>query len=277
MKTFWKDITEKEKLDLAGPDRETSRSDWIAILPLGATEHHGPHLPPETDSLIAAGIVNRLAVNIGEKQKVTYLPVEEIGYSPEHLDYQPTQSLTFDNAIQRWIEIGQELNRIGIRKMIILNAHGGNSPLMTIVATELRVRYSMLAVATSWTRFGTPPDLIDDEELAYGIHGGDIETSVMMALHPDKIRLENLKKFPSFQAELQNKFTFLRAYGKHAFGWKIQDLNKEGVVGDALNASAEKGHALIDHAVDGLSQLIDEVRNFDLSHLDDADKLNQRK
>ncbi len=271
MKRFWKKISEKEKSDFASSNATSDDKNWIAVLPLGATEQHGQHLPVETDSLIAAGIVERLADRLSIDDKITFLPVEEVGYSPEHLDYSGSLSLPYDDAIQRWLKIAAELNSYGIRKLVLLNAHGGNSPLMTIVATELRVRYSMLAVATSWTRFGTPSQLIEPDELAFGIHGGDIETSVMLAMHPDKVHLEKLKLFTSFQEKLEENNQFLRAYGKHAFGWKIQDLNPQGVVGNAAIATVAKGQKLIDHSIDGLLKLIQEVDQFDIARFDQAD------
>ena len=162
--------------------RPADTSDWIAVLPLGATEQHGPHLPLETDTLIASGLVERLKIALPKKLQVTFLPVEPVGYSPEHLDYPGSRSLAFDEAINRWIAIGENLSSLGIRKLVLLNAHGGNSPLMSLVATELRCRFDMLCVATSWTRMGRPNGLISDRDAAIDIHGGDIETSVMLAL-----------------------------------------------------------------------------------------------
>lgn len=244
------------------------RGDWIVVLPLGAYEQHGPHLPLETDSLIAAGVVERLKRKIPKKIKVSFLPVEQVGYSPEHLDYPNTRSLAFDEAINRWINIGENLSSLGIRKLILLNAHGGNSPLMAIVATELRVRFDMLCVATSWTRFGRPDGLIDPSAAAIDIHGGDIETSVMLALDVEKVNMKAAKKFTSEQTKFLKKNTYLHAYGRHAFGWKIQDLNPKGVCGDAKSASAEKGEALLAHAVSGLMILLKEVDRFDLKLFD---------
>ena len=257
-----------------GAPENVNLDGWIGVLPLGATEQHGPHLPFETDSLIAYGIINRLAKRLKENGKIFFLPVEEIGYSPEHMDYAGSKSLTYDEAINRWFGIGDELAARGLRKLILLNAHGGNSPLMSIVVTQLRIKASMLAIATSWTRFGVPAGLISSDELAFGIHGGEIETSVMMALHPELVDLEKLNNFPNFQEELSEKYKHLRAYGKHAFGWKMQDLNPQGVVGNAAIASAQKGNKLLEHSIDGLMELILEVRQFDLGRFDKADKLN---
>jgi len=208
-----------------------------------------------------------LAERLPEDVAVTFLPTEPIGYSIEHMDFEGSKTLSFDEAVKRWIGIGEKLASQGIRKMMILNAHGGNSPLMTIVATELRVRCNMLCVATSWTRFIIPGDVVSHEEKAYGIHGGDIETSVVLALAPDTVDMKKAENFPNYQEELSQGNKHLRAYGSHAFGWKAQDLNAQGVNGDASAATAAKGDALIAQAANGLAELVEEMRRFDVSIL----------
>ncbi|MEM7068590.1 MAG: creatininase family protein [Pseudomonadota bacterium] len=243
-------------------------SKWIAVLPLGAHEQHGPHLPFETDTTIASGISRRLAGALDPKLPVTFLPAEPVGYSIEHMDYDGSNTLGYGEAVERWVAIGEHLNGLGIRKMLMLNAHGGNSPLMTIVATELRVRFGMFCVATSWTRFITAGNDLSDDEKAYGIHGGDLETSVMLALAPDSVQMEKAEDFPSFQQELSSNKRYLRAYGPHAFGWKMQDLNQKGVVGNATLATAEKGKKFLTEAVTGLCELIRDMDQFDLSHFE---------
>lgn len=236
----------------------------VAVLPLGATEQHGPHLPFETDTIIAEGVAARVASLLPAGQEVHFLPVEPVGYSIEHLDVAGTRTLTFDEAVRRWIGIGEACHRQGCRRFVMLNAHGGNSPLMTIVATELRVRYEMLAVATSWTRFGYPPDIVSSEEKALGIHGGFIETSVMLALRPDLVDMSKARNFTSMQAVYEREFSHLRAYGPHAFGWKMSDLSPDGVVGNAAAANAEAGEMILDHAAKGIIELLEDVARFDL-------------
>jgi len=239
----------------------------IAVLPLGAHEQHGPHLPFETDTLIAEGIVGRLKTALPAGLSVSFLPAESVGYSLEHTDVEGTKTLSFAEAANRWLGIAEGLAKQGIRKFVMLNAHGGNSPVISVVATEARVRFAMLAVATSWTRFGVPDGVITPEEKAIGIHGGDIETSVMLALHPDKVDMAKAADFPSRQTEFTVRFRHLRAYGPHAFGWKMSDLNAEGVAGNAAAATAEKGEALITHAVKGLVELLEDVDAFDVTQL----------
>ncbi|HEY0123326.1 MAG TPA: creatininase family protein [Rhizobium sp.] len=245
----------------------TDRTNWIAVLPLGAHEQHGPHLPFDTDTLIAEGIVSRLKTALPADLPVTFLAVEPVGYSVEHMDVAGTKTLGFNEAVNRWLGIAENMHRLGIRKFVMLNAHGGNSPLTTIVATEARVRFNMLAVATSWTRFGVPDGLIAPEAKAIDIHGGDIETSAMLALHPEKVDMAKAADFPSRQSDFMQRFKHLRAYGPHAFGWKMSDLSAEGVTGNAGEATAEKGERLIAHAVKGLVELLQDVDQFDVEAL----------
>ena len=244
------------------PDTASSTPS-IAVLPLGATEQHGPHLPFETDTIIAETIADATREKLaGTDMAVEFLPVEPVGYSVEHSDVPGTRTLAFDEAVRRWIGIGEACNARSIRKFVMLNAHGGNSALMTIVATELRVRFAMLAVATSWTRFARPPGVISDSEKAFGIHGGEIETSVMLAARPDLVDMGKAADFPSLQQTLAGEYTHLRAYGPHAFGWMMHDLNADGVTGNAAAATAEKGRAIIAAAADGFVELLREVDRF---------------
>lgn len=258
-----RDYSLMREADIASADT----SDWIAVLPLGAHEQHGPHLPFETDTIIAKGIACALAERLSQELPVTFLPTEPIGYSIEHMDFEGSKTFSFDEAVKRWVGIGEKLNAQGIRKMMILNAHGGNSPLMTIVATELRVRFNMFCVATSWTRFIIAGDVVSHEEKAYGIHGGDIETSVVLALAPDTVDMEKAENFSNYQKTLAQENKHLRAYGPHAFGWKAQDLNVQGVNGDASLATVAKGEALIAQSANGLAELINEMHRFDISIL----------
>ncbi len=239
----------------------------IAILPLGATEQHGPHLPAETDTIIADGVARRAAELVAAEIDIELLPVEEVGYSPEHLDWPVTRSRSYSDAIERWIALGEAAFARGIHHFLILNAHGGNAPLMTIATTELRVRHPMLAVATSWTRFAYPPEIVTPSEKALGIHGGLIETSVMLALRPDIVDMDKARDFPSRQAKFEQDFRHLRAYGPHAFGWKMGDLSPDGVTGNAAAATAEAGERLIENAGAGIADLLRDMVRFDVATL----------
>jgi creatinine amidohydrolase len=253
---------------MADPTAESKIRSTIAILPLGAHEYHGPHLPLETDTLIAEAIALRLKAALPGHFDVLFLDADPIGYSIEHSDREGTRSLAFSQAIEGWLDIAENLSANGIRKLILLNAHGGNSPLLTIVATEARVRFGMLCVATSWTRFGVPDGVIAPEDKAIDVHGGDIETSVMLALHPELVDMDRAENFASRQSDFIRDFKHLRAYGPHAFGWMMRDLNDAGAAGNAAVATAEKGEKLIAHAVHGLVELVDDVARFEIEILE---------
>jgi creatinine amidohydrolase len=136
---------------MAGVDRAR----WIAVLPLAATEQHGPHLPLETDILIARAYLARVGELLSDDLPVTFLPIEPVGISTEHTDFPGTLTLAPEAALKNWIALGESVARAGIKKLVMVTSHGGNSAAMSLVAQELRARLQMLVVTTAWGRF--PP------------------------------------------------------------------------------------------------------------------------
>ena len=175
-----RDWTEIHWPDIA----EIDAAHWIAVLPLAATEQHGPHLPLETDVLIGEAYLARVRELLPAALPVTFLPLQPVGISTEHIDYPGTLTLPADVALKEWIAIGESVARAGIRKLVIVTSHGGNSAAMSLVAQDLRAHHGLLAVTTSWSRFGAPDGLFSAEELRHGIHGGAVETSIMLARYP---------------------------------------------------------------------------------------------
>src|SRR5882757_3213929 len=161
--------------DFAGDDPTR----WIAVLPLAATEQHGPHLPVGTDVMIAEAYLARVRERLADTIPATFLPLQPVGISTEHLHYPGTLTLPTDVALKTWMALGESVARAGIRKLVMVTSHGGNSAAMTLVAQDLRAQQGLLAVATAWSRFGAPEGLFSDEELRHGIHGGAVETSIM--------------------------------------------------------------------------------------------------
>lgn len=244
-----------------------SDTPFLALLPLGAHEYHGNHLPFETDWIIAEAFAKALTLQTKEQFHIALLPVEKIGYSVEHMDVIGTKTLPFSEAIERWINIGENCYRKGIKRLLLLNAHGGNSPLMSIVITELRRRFSMLAVATSWSRFGLPQDFMEPSQQHLDIHGGFIETSLMLYLAPEKVHMEKAKNFHNKQADMIANYRYLRAYGPHAFGWTMRDLNQQGAVGNASQATSKAGEKIFVHVLNGLCDLLDDINRFEINAL----------
>ncbi len=178
---LWQDMT---TLDFAA--LEAARV--IAVLPVGAIEQHGPHLPVSTDACINQGVLARALELMPDDLPVTVLPMLPVGKSNEHLAFPGTLTLSAETLIRVWTEIGEGVARAGIRKLVLFNSHGGQLQIMDIVARDLRVRHAMMVVAYSWFAGGLPAGLFGEDEVRHGIHAGAIETSMMLHLAPDLVR-----------------------------------------------------------------------------------------
>jgi creatinine amidohydrolase len=236
----------------------------IAILPLASTEQHGPHLPVATDVAIANGMLDELKTQRPDDLDILVLPTQEIGKANEHV-YGPG-SLSFgpEILIPAWTAIGTKVAEAGIRKLVMVNSHGGNADIMSIVGRELRVRHQMAVICTHWGRFGYPDGLISEHERQFGIHGGEVETSLMLHFRPELVRMENAQNFVS-KAESRSKF--MQPAPPHVLSWLAHDLNPHGVVGDATKGSAEKGEIICRHQVAGFVELLREFEGFSLDEL----------
>lgn len=237
----------------------------IAVLPVAAIEQHGPHLPVSTDTTIMNGMLEMVIARLPTDLDIRILPVQSIGKSNEHVHAPGTLTLTPLAAIQSWADLGASVARAGVRKIIFVNSHGGNEEIMGIVTRELRVAFNMLAVKTSWSRFGRPAGLYSDIEDRYGIHGGDFETSVMLHFRPDLVDMDKAENFVSSVQRAEQEFELLKPTGTHAFAWIATDLNPNGVVGEANLATAEKGRLTAEHQADGFIQLLRDVRKAKLA------------
>jgi creatinine amidohydrolase len=249
--------------ELASADRAR----WIAVLPLAATEQHGPHLPLETDVLIAEAYLARLRQLLSNTAPVIFLPIERIGISSEHIDFPGTLTLSPETAFKNWMELGESVARAGLKKLVMVTSHGGNSAAMSMVAQELRAHHQMLVVTTSWGRLSAAEALFPAEEIEHGIHGGAIETSIMLARYGTLVKREAIANFQPSTIGMKKNFRWLSAQRPAPFAWQIQDLHPSGAVGDATLASAERGGRLIDQGARAFCELLDDVDRFDLELL----------
>lgn len=234
----------------------------IAILPTAAIEQHGPHLPVGVDTMIAEGMLAELRRQCPNDLDIRILPVQAVGKSNEHLFAQGTLTYTAETALRAWTEIGLSVARAGVRKIVIVNSHGGNLDLVSILSRELRVRAGMLAVKCQWGGFGTPEGLYSDREVRFGIHGGDRETSLMLHFRPETVDMAQAKDFVS-SAETGS----IPPIGPLSYGWIATDLSGDGTVGEAHLATAGKGKVTCEYQVARFIELLRAVRDQSLENL----------
>ena len=259
----WQEMTTE---DFAGLDPERT----VVVLPVAAIEQHGPHLPVSVDATLNEAILDRALGLLPDDCPVTVLPAMPVGKSNEHLAFHGTLSLSADTLIRLWTEIAEGVYRTGLRKLVLFNSHGGQPQIMDIVSRDLRVRLKMLVVLANWYQMVDPSRWFPDDEIRFGIHGGAIETSMMLHVRPDLVRMDKAQAFASSPQAIQAAARHLDPGDKLSFAWQAQDLNPSGAVGDASAADAARGRELVATAADKLAKLIREVVDLPLSALRDG-------
>ncbi len=258
---FWADLTTR---DFARLDPAST----VAVLPVAATEQHGPHLPLSVDQTLVDGVIAAALPHLPSSLPVLFLPTQAVGYSPEHQAFAGTLTLSSATVTATWIELGECVARAGVKKLLLFNAHGGQVSLMDIVARELRTRCGMLVYSASWYSLplGAAVDgLFSAEEHRFGIHAGEIETSMMLALRPQFVDMGQARDFKSTSQTRAAQYPIL-GNGKSAkLGWAMQDYNPLGAVGNAAAATADKGRAVLDAAGLQLALLLQEFSELALS------------
>ena len=240
----------------------------VAVLPLGATEQHGPHLPLSVDTVLVEGVVNAALTHLSDHDPVWVLPTQSLGLSTEHAAFAGTLTLCPQTVIQLWCDIGASVARAGVKKLLLFNAHGGNVGLMDVVARELRGRHGLLVYSSSW--YNLPLDAaamapFSADEQRFGVHAGDMETSMMLALAPDTVNMALAQNFDSTSRTRAAHYPVL-GNGKSAkLGWHMQDYNAQGAAGHAGAATAAKGQALVKSAGEQLAYLLQELMALPLS------------
>ena len=256
---FWADLSAR---DFAALQSTGQAAQVVAVLPVAAIEQHGPHLPLSVDATLLQGVIEAALPQLPASLPALFLPPQNVGLSTEHLAYPGTLTLSPATLLALWTELGDCVARAGVKKLLLLNGHGGNVAAMDIVARELRQRCGLLVYSASW--FSLPlPDAVagqfSAEEHRFGIHGGEIETSMMLHLAPDTVRMEHAQHWRSSSQDRAARHAIL-GNGKSAkMGWAMQDYHPAGAVGNAAAATADKGRAVVQAAAEALAQLLQEL------------------
>lgn len=264
---FWADLS---TLDFARLQVSGKAAQLVAVLPVAATEQHGPHLPLSVDTTLVDGIVAAALPHLADDLPVLVLPTQPVGKSTEHIRFPGTLTLSADTLVRLWTEIGESVARAGVRKLVLFNSHGGQVSIMDIVARELRTRCELIVFSANW--YGLPlgdevTGRFPPEEHRFGIHAGDIETSMMLALRPERVDLRQARDFRSSSQDRAARFPVLGNGTSAKLGWQMQDYHPMGAAGNAAAATADKGRAVVEAAGRQLARLLQEVAQVPLSTL----------
>lgn len=254
----WSDWTARDFADLQADGRAASA---IAVLPIAAIEQHGPHLPVSVDTTLVDGVIDACLPHLRADVTALFLPTQAVGKSNEHARYAGTLTLSADTLRALWMELGACVARAGFGKLVLLNSHGGQVALMETVARDLRVAHDIVVVSTNWFSLPMASEvhaLFTADEHRFGIHAGDVETSMMLALAPHTVRMGEARAFDSAMEQRARDFPLL-GNGAGKVAWQVQDLNAWGAAGDATLATEAKGRAVIDDAGRQLAALLHEV------------------
>lgn len=250
---YWTDMTTTEFAAL-DPER------CVAILPVAATEQHGPHLAVSTDIVVNEALLAAALAHLPEGGEAVVLPLQPIGVSPEHGDFAGTLSLSHETLIRVLIELARGVAAAGLRKLVLFNSHGGQSHIMDIAAQKIRRKHHMLVFPVNAYRFWDTAGAFGAAEAAHGIHAGAAETSIMLSAAPERVREDAIAAHLSLSQHMEKKYRHLRPYGRTgSFAWQMQDLSATGAVGDATLASAAAGEALIDQAGTAIAELFADI------------------
>lgn len=257
--------------DLAWPDFAALDPErTVVLMPVGAIEQHGPHLPLAVDALIVEALARGALERAEPRLGLLVLPTSPFGKSDEHLAFPGTLALSAATLQAAWLEIGASVARAGLRKLLILNGHGGQVTIAQIVARELRIRFRMLVASCLWPQLGLPEGCLPEHELRFGIHGGALETALVQAIRPALVRRDRLGDFAPSTAARAASAPILSSLGAAGFGWMAQDLHGSGAAGDARLASVELGRRVLDHAIARLLALVRELAAVPLASLADG-------
>lgn len=242
-------------------DAMPDRANTVIVQPIGAVEQHGPHLPLIVDAAIATGVIGHALANLSTEISAYALPPLCYGKSNEHIGFSGTITLSATTLLATLKEVAESLYQAGFRKFVFVNGHGGQPQILEIVARDLHAQYPDFAVFPHfvWSVPNCAAEVLTGRELTDGIHAGDAETSLMLALLPEQVRNDKaICEYPP----ARSANSLLSLEGQLPFAWLTKELSHSGVIGDATSANRQKGEQLLESLVKGWQQVLTEIYHF---------------
>jgi creatinine amidohydrolase len=237
------------------------KHEGVVILPIGAVEQHGPHLPTLTDTLIVTHLVEAALARLPEDAQVWALPPLNYGKSNEHAGFPGTISLSNATLNAVLHDIARGVADAGFRRLCFVNGHGGNVALLEAAARDIRVSTGLMCFCIQPAFLVEPPFEISDQERRLGFHAGEIETSLILAIAPGLVHMEQaVTHFAGFPETGTPLFFF----GSTMAAWLSRDWSPTGVFGDATLGTVEKGEALLEATAGKLAHLLTVISRLEV-------------
>ncbi len=232
-------------------------ADAVALVPCGATEQHGPHLPLGTDTFLSEGVATKVVAQV-TSARVVQFPTLDLTASREHHDFAGSVWIEPEELVVQLMAIGRAVAQAGMRRIVFINGHGGNIPALQIACRRLRIDHGLFAVAAGWMTPGMPRV---PAELKYpdDIHAGFMETAAMLYLRPDLVDMTAAADFVPASRAVAETNTHLRLTGPITTGWAARDLTPEGAAGNAAAATAEAGRVIVETCATAFAEMLDEI------------------
>lgn len=242
--------------------QQLMKEDALVVLPIGATEQHGPHLPVFTDTLIGEGLITEAFEQLPEDANIWLLAPLPYGKSTEHKEHPGTITLSAETLMNVVMDISASLSRAGFRKLLLFNTHGGNVDLLNMMGREIRIACGLDVFRLDGGGLSMGDDLIDDLEKRVGIHGGDLETSLVMAIKRSWVDMDQApREIPNFP---EGKYLNFK---NKPIAWVMSDISSTGIVGNASAATEEKGRKMLKLGGAVLAQTFQEIAAFDMGSI----------
>ncbi len=261
-----KDLSKHEKdfllSTLTWPEaKERFKEVDVALLPVGSIEQHGPHLPLDTDSFDAGHLANEVAAACSNPKPLV-LPLISYGVSYHHEDFSGTLSISPETLSSIVYDIGMSAAKHGIKKLVIINGHGGNTPALQFAAQKINRDTSIFTCVDTGETSDT--DVLALTETPNDVHAGEVETSTTLAVRPEKVKLNKARKFiPRFSSR------FLNFSSKRSVEWytRTVKISQSGVLGDPTKASSEKGKKMWSMMIIRLVEFVEDLKNMSLEEI----------
>ena len=234
----------------------------IVLLPMSATEQHGPHLPVGTDAIILQTLIDQMieAGDRYEEGNVIFAPQLPIGKSNEHMDFCGTLTFSAQTYYALLHDIAACISRHGFKKLVLFNSHGGNTDMANLISRDLRIDFGLQVYVFDWWFTSFWADALKEyqESGKYGVfHACELETSLMLAARPETVHME--LAVDEDPADCFTGDKFVTVFGPVNAGWKTKDVTQSGVIGAPTYATEQKGHAFFAYAVEQLLAILREI------------------